>query len=316
MKKIFYLALALIFAFTACKKDKEGVFNPKLKIKQIRVAKTYIDMDNLYIWSIGDHVSEEWSWNDKLLERIVYYNENGQIEATASFLYAKKRLSSITVSHNNGGTTIYNYNYQDKYITSIDEYYNNELTAEFKFSHNENKITRIEHTRHDWVDFYRNLCFSPIRYILSPSYENIRKTLDKTAKKNGTKAFNGTYIYELQWENENIKTIKITSDYDEELWEYTYSDKTMNPYYGSFLGRNNQFDGSNNLINYAFPASQNIVDKLIVTTNYGIFLEYNCGHDKNKKDYPWWQSKELHKYIVDGVERDITDQEWIWYEYI
>ena len=122
MKKYLlpFLAFATLALAVACGKDSdesvtppqnpeqptEGVFSP-----QRRIASIWVD----------GAASEQWVWENNLLQRVEVPNDEGTFETAGSFSYdASSRFATATVTDSMFGSMVVNYSYQGSLLQSLD----------------------------------------------------------------------------------------------------------------------------------------------------------------------------------------------------
>lgn len=315
-KLTFLFSIAILFPllFAACQKEQEGVYNPKKKIEKIYTRSSYINSDNLVVWSVERHLSESWDWEGNNLHKITYYDEEGQCRCHALFSYQGNRLSSIILmSDNNENLVTYNYNYQNNFIYSIEEYFENEKTAVFQFTHTGKQITRITHTRYNQNKGLLH-SVSPFRFLL-PSLDFDNQFAPISNSKNTTKDFLGTMVYDLEWDDKNIRRITINDDDNFCChYEYTYGD-CINPFYNAFFGMYDTQSSGDNLVNYTFPSSKNNILTIHYSDNENIEIKWGYNYLHDKKKYPVAQIKYMDDYIINGTPQNIFHEEETEYEY-
>lgn len=239
MKKTFlFLAFVCIaMLFSSC--NKEGVFNPKKKISKIYTYDTYTV--NGTTTTTDKTLSEVWTWNKNILEKIDHYGSNNEITGTTTYTYDKKRVVRIDESYQ---SMFSNYSsrtefiYDGKYLSEAKIYDGNELEATLKFTHQNGKISQIVFTGEVVPEENgKSLRTRALQHILPPQ---ICKTLQQIEKKKQTKnAGKGseTTTITLTWNKDNITKLACVDEFYGERQEYSMEaeyDNYNNPFYGLF----------------------------------------------------------------------------------
>lgn len=310
-------AILLPLLFTSCKKEQEGVYNPKKKIEKIYTEWHYSSQEDDEQINVGKYLSEVWDWNGDKLTSITFYNDDASYMTTWSFSYDGSRISNIS-----NGVISYLFNYENNHIVSIQTIIDEDksIYSTLKFTHTKDKITRMEET-YNQSDYKVSsiLPFSPLRFIL-PSL-NMDQSISSRFEKGNTKSQIERRIWELEWENNNIKKVK-TTDYSNDItyhafFEFTFDTKE-NPFYSSCMGSDNYYGGREIINIYAnyYPmitSKNNIItaqsrdsDSFDYTENYTYTYEGK---------YPIVQEKNLTSCTVQGEVMDWVQREVVYYEY-
>lgn len=238
MKKITLIVatLALSLFFVSC--NKEGQYTPKNKIDRVCYSSTgkYEEYQNGYWTTTGSYstdkyVGEIWNWDGKLLKSISYYTTDGNLSYTENYEYDGKRL--VSVSWGTAGRL--SLNYDGAKISSIEAYDGTVKSAEWTITHTGSKISNIkitefENKRGTINSFPINMCRF---FIPAPSVETFVEMLGRAQQHNMNTKEIYSYDLELEWDGDNVKTIKFIDGVYTETQEYTYDDK-INPYCGLF----------------------------------------------------------------------------------
>jgi len=187
MKKItlqlvaFTLALFMMFAFTAC--EKEGVYNPKQKMKRV-----YDETP------IGKILAQEWTWNKNQLEKIDYYSNN-KIDYTERYSYENNKVIKVE-----GGFYYYKVIYDGSKYQQIEFYFKGTLEESYRFEYENNKITKTTVTIYD--NNSRGWKGGFLSSILSiETIESIAKLVEK---KNCSKASTQIVTITYKYNGDNI----------------------------------------------------------------------------------------------------------------
>ena len=248
MKKTFLItALITLVIFTSCNKNKiDGVYNPKEKI------------DKIY-WSYADiskRLLEDWTWKDKQLKTIDYYNSDGTIESTDRFSYNDERLIQVD-NYESDVCMKYRYDYKDRLSEAISSY-NGVLMEKYEFEYDGNELSDIKLTIYEDMALSNDNRMNPLRYMLP---ELSLKSIKNAAKKTPLRS-NIVVEIDIDWEGNNISELELEiGDLSEKLvFEY---DNKKNPFRG-FLGL--YFDEL--IFAHGNFASKNNVTKIITTEEY------------------------------------------------
>lgn len=252
MKKTTTLLMTLLLSaitITSCNKD--GVYNPKEKIDKI-----YVDNGS------GKLLSEDWTWDNKQLKTINYYNAEGSIDYTETFTYTDKRLSQVDNQEN--GETV-KYTYENRRLHQASFYANNVLYMNCIFEYYENKLSDIKVTITD-VDKGLNAkgVANPLRYILP---EQSVKSIENALKENPTRSL----IYfeiDFAWDGNNISEMGIEMDDEYEMLYVFEYDNKLNPF-RNFLGSDLEETLSGHGV---YKSKNNVVSYTSIKTEMGITL--------------------------------------------
>ena len=278
MKKVLLLCMAVCLLVLGC--EKEGVYNPSKKIKRIYEG-------------TSKRLSEEWTWNKNLLQKIDYY-WNNSIGYTENFKYDDKNRVTKVEDYEYGDYYIISYN--DNGYNKIEFYDEDELYMSFSFTYEKKKVSRIDVTQYydddDWKSI-KNGGF--ITKIISKEILNSVKTI---RSKTGTKG-NATARMDYKYDGNNVSEVELSAEGYSEKFSYEEYDNKLNPFYSSIFGVAAVEGGIGGF-------SKNNVGRLIVrvTTNYGSFTE--------KVDYEYTYDGKFPTEIIsksDG-ERWVTTLEY------
>lgn len=213
MKKTttLFMTLLLATAITSCHKD--GVYNPKEKIDKI-----YVDAGS------GKSLSEDWTWDNKQLKTIDYYDSTGTVNYTETFIYNDNRLSQVDNKEN--GETV-KYTYDKRRLHQADFYNNNVLYMTCLFEYEDNKLSDIGVTVKDADKGLNTNGFAnPLNYVLpKQSVQSINNVLNENPTR-------GTIYFEIDfaWDGNNVSEIGIElADGYSILYVFEYDNK-LNPF--------------------------------------------------------------------------------------
>lgn len=288
MKKLNYLTILLcviaLISFTSCKKD--GVYNPKKKIKYIFFESS---------GNSGKELEQTWTWDKNKLSKIDY-----GAGLYFRFNYDGKRVSEIINS--NGGTTTFSYDGSkydkivNKYISIYDEdwyTYTYTSTTIYQFEYDGNKAEKVTITN-NWeskMEFdYKGGAskkinkkeIDPMQFILPEhTCKNIAKIQAKQRKNTKSDSGSDTYTISYTWKGNNI---------EKEVWEYledgaiftethtlTYDNK-KNPFYGLFTENESNLMGfsKNNPTKITYIDSDNDYEAIDLNYKYDGNFPIEC----------------------------------------
>jgi len=222
MKKYFVLStVIMVFAIFLNACDKEGIYNPKEKIKAIYLQ--YEDEKKIQ--------TEEWTWQDNLLTKITYPNEDG---VNTVFNYDNKRLVKI-IEYDEGIEEGYmTFTYDKALLLKVEMFSDDELEMKIDITHDKKKITKMTMTSYDNEDEYESASYKSIQRsdMLSRMMRFVvgKERAQRIVKIMQRKS-NQTYSMEFTYDGDNVVTEKMISEgvtyYNS---TYTYDDK-LNPFY-------------------------------------------------------------------------------------
>ena len=309
MKKIILTcaAAALLMASVSCKKEKEGVYNPKEKIQKIYLDYKVYENGELAN-EMPKYLSESWSWKEDLLDRITYYQPTYSEEVSIPFyvytqLFTYDNDNRLTKSEVLGYANMYaTYEYDGQYLKTIKMYENNQYSMGFTFNRDGKTVTSITVTfTSDMIDKAsgnKQLASllqrtNPLRFVLAPEAADQLLTLSsdcaKKVAKKGSKLDPAmvNIEFELEWKDGNITHYNGRLYFDELDAAMTYDTK-HNPYLGLYdlVNTLNESSGlhtasmsKNNITSITLTASE-------ATTNTTESDTYNYTYTYNSKDYP------------------------------
>ena len=312
MKKILFavMAFALLAGVSSCKKEMEGKYAPKEKIQSV-YQEHAVYYGGEVIHQEPKFKSEEWSWVNDRLDRIVYFDQYtyevgedeepeteyeqlyvqlfsydddgrltkseilGQVNMEATCEYDGKELKTMTVKEDGEMVVTYQFNHDGKRITSFD------LTLSEEYWEMDEKVAKqLERV-------------SPLRFVLSaePATEVMAATKDcaKRAAKAGSKA-NALIHFEMEWNGDNVS--QIGASYMGAMIQYNFNyDEKNNPFYNLFDIVNTVNDGFVPFM----PLSKNNVIAIAITQSedgetYTETVHYTYTY--NSKDYPTSKKEE------------------------
>lgn len=236
MKRFFILALMVltVVAFSSCKKD--GVYKPGRKISKIFKSDSYT-YESYYEWEGTWHTSEggtdkylreKWDWDGNLLEKITYYDPDGEEDEVVEFSYDGKRLEEIE-EHN----TRITFEYDGRNLETIEIYYKGEREAYINVDHDGRKISELEFhyvgdnwKKGDGPDFNKMLELSMFMFLPTP--DDSKRICE--ARKSSAKD-EETWTVKLDWDGDNIEKMTEIEGTHRDVTKYSYDDK-KNPYRG------------------------------------------------------------------------------------
>lgn len=214
------MAFVMIFACSSC--EKEGVFNPKQKIKRIFEQE-------------GKHLEQEWTWNKNLLEKIDYY-WGITLTCTERYTYDKDKVVKVEGSYE-GEYSSYSYYYKITYdgakYKRIDLYGDNTPEESYVFEYKGNKISKITVSVYNYYGWKGGFLSS----IFPKETISIMEKLAKSEKKSKSDVY--TYTITYTYNGANIKE-QVFTETDEDwigslkLAFDKYDTKVNNPFYKYF----------------------------------------------------------------------------------
>jgi len=223
MKKItlqlaaFSMAVFMIFAFFAC--EKEGVYNPKQKIKRV-----YEEKDAIKV------LAEEWTWNKNLLEKIDYY-VNNKIDHTERYSYEKNRVVKVE-----GNYYYYKVSYDGSMYKQVDLYYVNRLSMSYVFEYTGSKISKTTITIYGEYIPLKSGFLSSIFSKETISTIGKLTAEDNRSKGSGPQIITITFLYD----GDNVKeqVLSFVTEYFGQVYSTNikmiydkYDTKVNNPFY-------------------------------------------------------------------------------------
>ena len=297
MKKIIVNAAFLVLLLTVCVSfnscDKEGVYNPKQKIKKIYEE-----------YSGGPKVlTEGWTWEKKHLTKIDYYDDN-EIYSTNRFFYEKNRLVKVENDDKDYSVITYDGNKYKK----VEAYSEGELFITLNYHYDKNKVSKIDIVFHDInFDYYKKLEKGSLSTLISK--EIILQIINQLANNDDAKVTSSmTATITFKYDGDNVKEevmetiskyepmpgVKYQSNNKQTLTFNSY-DNMQNPYY-KFLETGGELSSKNN------PLDVNIVQTFTFTTSTdypGLDPITNTTTSTNRITYTYTYEK---KYPVKIVE--------------
>ena len=312
MKKILFavMAFALLAGVSSCKKEMEGKYAPKEKIQSV-YQEHAVYYGGEVIHQEPKFKSEEWSWVNDRLDRIVYFeqytygvDENGEPETEYEQLYVQLfsydsdgRLTKSEILGQANMEAICEYDGKELKTMTVKE--DGEMVVTYQFNHDGKRITSFDLTLgEEYWEMDEKVAkqlerVSPLRFVLSaePATEVMAATKDcaKRASKAGSKA-NAVIHFEMEWNGDNVSQISAT--YMGETMQYNFNyDTKNNPFY-------NLFDVVNTVDNNFMPfmplSKNNVTAIAVILSEDGETetetMQYTYTY--NDKDYPTSRKEE------------------------
>lgn len=211
----------MVFAIFLNACDKEGIYNPKEKIKAIYEQSN----DEKKV------LTEEWLWQNDLLTKISYPTIEGKYTV---FNYEDKRLVKVIQYEEGIEVSYVNYTYDKKFLQKVEMFSDGNLYTTIDITHDKKKITKLTMTTKNNDDEYKSsshkslqrsdLLTNMLRFVVGKERaKSIAKILQRKS--------NQVVIMEFTYDGDNITTEKTISEGVTYLTvTYTYDDK-LNPYY-------------------------------------------------------------------------------------
>ncbi len=235
MKKILTLtvAAATLLAFASC--QKEGVYNPKKKIAKIyeyslsTTENSYGGETFSYADTTPKHMTQEWTWDGKLLKSISYYNydERGKQSVFSykmDLTYDGKKLSKVSEGSNNYA----NYIYDGNQISKIESYNDGELSCVMEITHDGKKISKVVMTIYE-EDAPETLAKFALNSVV-PSQKVVETIF---AHRKAKAAVSMTETIEFTYDGGNVSQLLVTYGEERMTSDFTY-DEMKNPFQGNY----------------------------------------------------------------------------------
>lgn len=224
----------MLLATVSC--TKEGVFNPKEKIAKIYKetinvrTETYDGHSSTTSDTTAKHLTEEWTWDGKLLTTVTsYYQVSGTPTAynVLTLTYDGKQLSKVSDA---SGQDYSVYTYDGSKLTKVESFEGNELRSIAEVTHDGKHISKVVMTYKGEGEPGDVTKFA--MRTLVPT----QKVLDKMIAVKAKEVADETVILEFTYDGGNATKIVMTygsnSNYSQTT-EYTF-DKKKNPFSGNF----------------------------------------------------------------------------------
>lgn len=325
MKKttILAMALAMLCAFSACK--KEGVFNPKEKLSAIYRSWEYtVTPEYNYYRNMPKYLAEEWNWDGKKLASINYYyydwvNDTTfttKLDYTLEMTYDGKRLESISEP---GESYKVKFVYDGRKLEKVVLEDNGTEFTMIEVSHDGKKIDKL--TFHDYEKGFSasdKMRGTLLRLMLPDMTiaNRVDYQLTKAVKK-GSKDGNDAIVVYLTWDGDNVS--KITVNEREQEITFIYDNKE-NPGYGfcGMLAVESHID--------QFESGLSYLNANNITSITSKYKEYDYDENGNMTDAEWRTSTIDFSYTYDGkwpvtrtfvdsFDEGVTCTETLYFEY-
>jgi hypothetical protein len=194
------MAFLMIFAFTACEKD--GVYNPKQKIKR-----TYVVVEST------KSLSSEWTWNKNQLEKVDHYGGGGQVTWTERYVYEKNRIVKVEESSLESTYSYYQITYDGSHYKKIEYYLGTQLATLLEFEYSGKKISKVNVT----MTYSGEFKIKENGFLSSIISKEVISSMAKLAKKQkGSKDNSITGSISYKYDGDNVKEIVSTYSYYDE----------------------------------------------------------------------------------------------------
>ena len=204
MKKsvILCLCMTVVFLFTACNKEQDGIYNPSRKIQKIHtVLNAPLNAEEL------QDLVVVWNWDGDVLSSIDFY-ENEVLTSTNQFTYEGNRLTTVR-----NASSYANFSYDEEKIDEIKVYLTeyDEPFLKYSFEHRGGKVSEIEVEYHYIAGLDKKALVDPLTYILPQSCEPAAKMIAERAKE--VKGYEKATM-KLTWIGGNVTSVKTVSESD------------------------------------------------------------------------------------------------------
>ena len=304
------MAFALLAGVSSCKKEMEGKYAPKEKIQSV-----YQEHTTYYGNDVEHHEpkfkSEEWTWVNDRLDRIVYFDqytyetgENGEPETEYEQLYVQFFTydgdGRLTKSEILGLTNmVATCEYDGKELTKMTITEDGAMVVTYQFYHDGKRITSFDLTLGgDYWEMDEKVAkqlerVNPLRFVLSAEQAAevmaATKNCAKRATKAGSKA-NTVLHFDMEWSGDNVS--RIGAFYMGATMQYDFNyDTKNNPFYNLFEVVSTV---ENNFMPF-MPLSKNNVTGIAVTLSEDGEVETETmqySYTYNDKDYPTSRKEE------------------------
>lgn len=216
------IGLLLALSFTACQKEKAGVYSPKKKIQQI-----------YYTWNGSEKKPyQHWVWDGDRLNSITHYAGFGKrYDWEEVFTYENNRLKRVDDYSDSEYIT---YDYDGDHLRTATVFYYNSIECTWTVGYEGNHITRLTGTFYDKNKCDHELRLNPLSHLFSHDLcARIAQCQHQTVSHRHNE-YNYTLSLQLIWDGDNISKIVYSADDDQITLQMQYDDKCC-PWYG-FMG--------------------------------------------------------------------------------
>ena len=329
MKKILFIvaAIALLAGVSSCKKEKEGKYAPKEKIQSV-YQEYAVYYGGEVVEQEAKYLSEEWTWEKDLLNRITYYSQDtyptGEGDETVTEreviytqLFTYDDDDSLVKSEILGYANMKAVcEYEGNYLKTMTIWDGDEVLAIYQFNHDGKKITSFDLTLGDMFEDVDKKAMqqmervNPLRFLLNTEVAAKTMAATKECAKRAAKAGRKDDVlalhFALMWDGDNVKSIGATYMGETLQYDFKYDNKN-NPFYNLF-----EIVGTvENSFMPFMPLSKNNVTSIVQTESaegesYTETFEYTYTY--NSKDFPTSKS-------VDETEDEYRVVQTYYYEY-
>ena len=297
------LLLSLCATFNSCDKDKDGIYNPKQKIKKV-----YLQEENS-----PKQLQQEWFWEKNKLTKVNQYYFD-KIISSSTYSYEKNRLVKIS---NGFAYTLITYN-GNKY-KKMESFILESPLISIDFIYNKDKISKMLITVYDFFDLKK----SENKFLSTIIPEEVISKMFKSSKNKGNTKSSDPYVVTvtLKYDGDNIKeTISEFETIDGEtrikekmVVTYTSYDKKNNPNYKNFIG--DDFSSKNNPLEVNITSTTTYTESYfgeITTETISLSSKATYSYTYDKNDFPIEVRQTQIEYDDDDVETNVVTT---YYEY-
>ena len=286
------LVLLLAVSFTACQKDKIGVYSPKKKIQQMYYSSVYQDKTPFL----------HMEWNDDKLNTITHYVDYDVKSGTwmEQFTYDGDRVVRVDNYTNSEYIT---YEYDGNHLKMATVYYHNAIVCTWAASYEGDNMTKLTGTFYnDYKKDGATIHLNPLSHLLPMEVCEKAVECQQQIAKQRHQEETYTLTLLLTWDDGNISKLILTGDDDYMEMQLQYDDKNC-PFYG-FMGGLEDYV-VNSLAGHTGFTKHNVTSIIQTEGHYCDTVCYAYQYDSDK--YPVLQTM----YDVD----DPDDKVVFYYEY-
>lgn len=217
------LGLVLALSFTACQKEKAGVYTPKKKIQEIS-----------YSWnSTEKNPYQRWVWDGDRVSSITHYTdfELKRSSWEEIFTYEDNRIKRVD---NPSDQEYITYEYSDDHLRSATVFYRNAIVCTWSVGYEGKHVTRLTGTFYDGKKGGHEMHLNPLSHLFPPDLCAHLAQCERQAAQCRYDDDNYIIALQLNWKNDNISEMVISIDDELFALHLQYDDK-HSPWYG-FMG--------------------------------------------------------------------------------
>ena len=233
IRTLSFVLMAAALVFASCQKS-EGYYKPDKKINKIYESSetSYNIAGQSSTNTIEKHVTENWTWNGDKLQKIEFYNDEGELEETDVFTYNGNVITKIEWDNQGHAEFVYD----GKLLKSIYFYEEGKPYSEAHVAQRDGKkiteflIYVFANTTDDTKCAHGGL--TAMRLLIpemaAKDIAQHTETLRSAKSKADTSEIN---IIKLTWDGDNVTNMVMTSNSTDTRIEQIYAyDNKRNPY--------------------------------------------------------------------------------------